>query len=128
MKLKGRFVKEELQVGLSAEVPLKYRDPTEKYALADQLVSSDFTPDWRYSRGTYEFEFDLTTDELLHTPSRDRCYLLISAMPDAALKEVEEELREIYEHYLTLAAADKQPRCLPEPKKVTATVVRRVEN
>jgi hypothetical protein len=52
---------------------------------------------------------------------RLRCYLLVSKMPNDALHELEEELREIYEHYVFLEST-AQLSALPPSKAVVAVV------
>jgi hypothetical protein len=122
VKVRGRFTKHELQVGLSEELPLDYVGPEQKYALSDLLTRADRL---HYKKDVLDFEMDMTTDELVRTPERVRCYEIISAMPASALPEVEETLRETYDHYVSLAAAAERP-ALPPAKTVQATVVERV--
>lgn len=54
--------------------------------------------------GKWPGDEDYSSDELLvQTPDRMRCYRLVSVMPESALPEVEESLRELQEHYCSLA-------------------------
>ena len=104
MRISGKYEKQELVVGLSAERSVSgYREPKEKYSMADVETV-------RYTKDILEFEFYDTTDEIPGAPQRLHCYQLISIMPEAALPEVEEELVETYRHYLALEAATaRQP-------------------
>jgi hypothetical protein len=68
-----------------------------------------------------------TLGELVETPERIRCHLLVSKMPDAALHELEEELRETYEHYVSLASTAQLSALPPPSKAVTATVIEHVK-
>ena len=121
--MKVKFVKQQLEVGLSAEVPLAYSGPEQKYTLADHLATR--ATHVRFEKSSVEFDFGTSAD-LVRTPGRDRCYRLVSAMPDSALEEVEEQLTDAYSHYVALAEADASPRALPAPRKVAATVIQRV--
>lgn len=66
-------------------------------------------PDVKRSR---EFELIPTSDESLQTPERIVCYRLISAMPESALSEVKEALKETLQHYLDIEEVRLH---LPEP-------------
>lgn len=128
MRLKGRFQKHHIQVGLSEEVPMLYSGPEQKYVLSELL--SRHAAHIKYEKSELEFDLLITSDELVRTPERVRCYSLISSMPEAALPEVEETLRETREHYLALAAAiENRTKALPAPPKtVQATVLERVRS
>lgn len=121
-RIKVKFEKQTLQVGLSAEIPLTYRGPEEKYELADWLapVRPSFVT---YEKDTLLFEFQTTSDELPHSPERARCHHLVRILPESALPEVEEELAETYQHYLAIAEAKDQTKLLTAREPVRATVV-----
>jgi hypothetical protein len=59
---------------------------------------------------------------------RERCFLWVRFLPDAGLKEADEELSEIYEFYSPSAPPAKplQPTPKSIPARVGATVVRPV--
>jgi hypothetical protein len=123
--MKVKFEKQKLEVGLSAELPLHYEGPEQKYTLADSLAHA--TPTHvSFEKSTLEFDF-ATTADLVRTPARDRCYRLVSAMPDSALSEVEEELGETYQHYLAIAEAERARHLLPAPREVTALIANHVK-
>jgi hypothetical protein len=133
--LKGRYRKQVFRVGISEVRPLHYNDADEKYVLAD-IASGALPPTFMVAKGgaTFVMErsiteivFDITTDEYRRTPERLRCYQLISAMPDAALAEVEETLCETYDHYMVLEGAKQQP-LLPAPATVEGIVQDRVRS
>lgn len=126
MKLKGRFEKHEIQVGLSAELPLAYQGPEEKYTLADRIARSPLA-EFKLSKSVLEFELLGTSDEFERVPDRLRCHLLINRMPDEAIPEVEEELRATYAHYVSLADETSTRSLPPPPKAVAATSVARVK-
>jgi hypothetical protein len=103
MKVKASFIKEELSVGLSAAVPLTYRGPEQKYALADELTSAHIS--YQKTQGT--LELDITTADFWgEEPRRALCHVLVEQLPDSALDEAAEELSELRSHYLEIAAAE----------------------
>lgn len=124
MKLKGRFEQNEIYVGLSGEFPFEVK-------LADVPTTMVEALGWpapthvKFVRKSLDFE--LTSDELVRTPERMRCYQLVSVMPEDALPEVEEGLRETYQHYHALAEAGRRARLIPESKVVKATVLSHVK-
>ncbi|MBN2497435.1 MAG: hypothetical protein JXR96_22780 [Deltaproteobacteria bacterium] len=126
MKFRGKFEKQEIEVGLSIELPMDYRGPEEKYTLADIIAHS--TPKHiRFEKRTVEFEIYGTSTENKETPERYRCHLLVSNMPDIALPEVEEELRDTYEHYISIDLVSQHPSLPPPSRPVTATVINHVK-
>jgi hypothetical protein len=74
----------------------------------------------------HSFEDSITlTEAELH---RLRCYLLIHRLPDAGLKEADEELSEMYEFYSQPVLPPKPLPSAPKsvPVKMGATVIRPV--
>jgi hypothetical protein len=57
---------------------------------------------------------DITTAELvsIRNPERLRCHTLVAQLPDSAVKEAEEELANIRDHYLEI----EQFPALPPPQ------------
>jgi hypothetical protein len=128
MKVRGRFQKQELSVGLSNLLPLAYRGPEEKYAKADMLtIGNAAHHPWRGTKITYEtttIDFEFVAFEVpAHAEGRFRCIQLVSELPEAALSEAEEELVAIRDHYFALQSSEHQPAQLPSSRPVTAKVV-----
>ncbi len=120
MQLKGTFEKTEVRVGLSDVVPLNYSGPSEKYLLSDLVTDSRGL---HYIKQTLKFELYATSDELLvFTPERSTCYRLVSALPEAALPELQENLLELHDHYLSIASAKQHVQLLPPPQTVTPVI------
>ena len=78
-----------------------------------------------YEKTTFDFEL-ATSAGTIDAPARLRCLMLVNALPDAALPEVEEELAAIGNHHLALRRPAELAR-LPAAKPVTATVIERVK-
>ena len=68
-----------------------------------------------YRELTFDLEIE-TTDEMSQPTTRGRCYLLIHKMPQVALGEIEENLREALLHYIDLEKIERT-RLIPAPKK-----------
>ena len=116
-------MKDEVQVGLSSALPIASIESEDKLQVAD-VVERIAASHVKYTKRTLEFELEMTADEVLErSPERIRCHRLISTMPAPALGEVEEELRETYKHYLTLAQVAAERPLLPPPREVTASVI-----
>ena len=136
--MKVEFEKKEIEVGLSSTLPLHYLTPEEKYFLADAIsgLNTDVIPPdptnepslggeieivrAKFTKTIITFEVD-TSAQLIRSPERNRCYQIISTMPEEALKEVEEELLYTRNHYL--AIAKEQQKMLVEKQKMIAATV-----
>ncbi|MFH0899104.1 MAG: hypothetical protein V2A73_00600 [Pseudomonadota bacterium] len=125
--VKGKYEKEELHIGLSSELPNS--DQSEAYSVEDLIARSSLTY-VKHVKQTFQIEMVTTaaTEDLplVWSPERIRCYRLVSAMPEPALPEVEEELQETFQHYIALAAAAQAPKLLPAKREVKASVTERV--
>lgn len=126
LKLKGRFEKEEIRVGLSAGLPLAYDGAEEKYAIVD-LIASSHPSHFTYTKDVIRWEMEITSDSPFRSADRGYCYHLISIMPDDALEEVTQELSETLQHYISIEEINRQPKYLPTTKEVSGIVVDRLK-
>ena len=133
--IRGRFQKQKLSVGLSNLVPFAYSGPEEKYAKADLLSPPNAAhhPLWRTTATTtitYEsttLDVELIASDALGPPQLLRCIQLVSALPETALPEAEEELVAIRDHYHALHTAEREPPRLTTSHPVKATVIEQVK-